>query len=86
MDTAVGVDVATRTAVVYEVIEVRDGFAHGKHHLMGIEFAFKQDVQQFGSLARLREGCQKDVATFGMMICELLHARANASKRLTVGW
>lgn len=86
MDTAVGVGVATRTAVVYEVIEVRDGFTHGKHQLVGIEFAFEQGFQQPGGLARLREGCKKDVATFGMVVYELLHTRADTSKRLTVGW
>ena len=56
------------------------------NQLVGIELAFEQDFQQSGGLAWLCEGCEKDVATFGMVVYELLHARADTSKRLTVGW
>src|SRR5687767_2773379 len=45
---AVGPDRARKPSIVVQVVQVRDGLAHGKENLAGVELAPEQQLQHVG--------------------------------------
>ena len=76
---------ACQPLAVPQVMEVRDGFAHGKRQLMGVQGSFEEHRQHLQRCLRLRATSFGQFGqALGVVLLELRHARVEADKRLAV--
>jgi len=68
------------------MVQVGDGFPHGKHDLMRVQFSREKGRKKLPRTAWHRTGSEKFRATVIVVLDELIHAQTDVSERAPVGW
>ena len=69
-----------------KMVEMGNGFPHGEHHLMGVEFTREKGVEQIRCALCAAACSQQGLAAVAVMIGKLLHSGLDPLERLTVRW
>lgn len=68
------------------MVQVSDGFPHGKHDLMRIQLTREEGCKQLSRTTRNGTGSEKFRTAVGMVLDELIHAQTDISERAPMGW
>ena len=69
-----------------QMVEVGDRLSHRKHHLVRVQLAREQDMEQFASAAGSIACRQQLLAAVAMVLLQLGDPRMQTMKRQTVRW
>jgi hypothetical protein len=68
------------------MVQVGDGFSHGKHDLVRVQFSREKGCKKLPRAAWHGTGSEKFRAAVVVVLDELIHAQTDVSERAPVGW